>query len=169
MQALPQLLSYRYYAGLWLLRKPAANLLSLYLPPEGNTITVVLHSTTPACILIAYSLLNNRPERPIAYTLYKPPTHCFYPPHFHILPTMPRIRLRMPYTGFSHSCGIISHLYVKIDYSSILPPEQKWFFNGRRTSPYPLYHSCVSTHKYSRPRYNGRLYLFQYCYLSIAT
>lgn len=82
MQALPQLLSYRYYAGLWLLRKPAANLLSLYLPPEGNTITVVLHSTTPACIPIAYSLLNNRPERPIAYTLYKPPTHCFYPPAF---------------------------------------------------------------------------------------
>ena len=44
---------------------------------------------------------------------------------------MPRIRLRMPCTGFSYSRGIISHLYVKIDYSSILPPEQKWLFNGR--------------------------------------
>lgn len=135
MQALPQLLSYRHYAGLWLLCKPAANLLSLYLPPEGNTITVVLHSTTPACIPIAYSLLNNRPERPIAYTLYKPPTHCFYPPHFHILPTMPRIRLRMLCTGFSYSRGIISHSYVKNDYSSILPPEQKWLFHGSYTSP----------------------------------
>ena len=82
MQALPQLLSYSCYAGLWLPNKPAANLLSIYLPPEGNTITVVLHSTTSTCIPIAYSLLNNCPERPIAYTLYKPPTHCFYPPAF---------------------------------------------------------------------------------------
>lgn len=138
--------SYSCYAGLWLPNKPAVNLLSIYLPPEGNTITVVLHSTTPACIPIAYSLLNNRPERPIAYTLYKPPTHCFYPPHFHILPAIPRIRLRMLCTGFSYSHGIISHLYVKIDYSSNLPPERKWFFNGRRTSPYLLCHSCVSTH-----------------------
>lgn len=52
------------------------------LPPEENTITVVLHSTTSTFIPIAYSLLNNCPERPIAYTLYKPPTHCFYPPAF---------------------------------------------------------------------------------------
>lgn len=129
MQALPQLLSYRHYAGLWLLCKPAANLLSLYLPPEENTITVVLHSTTPACIPIAYSLLNNCPERPIAYTLYKPPTHCFYPPAFPHIAAIPRIRLRMLCTGFSYSRGIISHPYVKNDYSSILPPEQKWFFN----------------------------------------
>ena len=57
-------------------------LLSIYLTPEGNTITVVLHSTTSTCIPIAYSLLNNCPERPIAYTLYKPPTHCFYSPVF---------------------------------------------------------------------------------------
>ena len=57
-------------------------LLSIYLTPEGNTITVVLHSTTSTCIPIAYSLLNNCPERPVAYTLYKPPTHCFYSPVF---------------------------------------------------------------------------------------
>lgn len=63
-----------------LLNKPVDNLSSPYLPPEGNTITVVLHSTTPACIPIAYSLLNNCSERPVAYTLYKPPVHCFYPP-----------------------------------------------------------------------------------------
>lgn len=42
--------------------KPAADLLFPYLPPEGNTITVVLHSTTPACIPIACSLLNNCPR-----------------------------------------------------------------------------------------------------------
>lgn len=72
--------------------KPAADLLFPYLPPEGNTITVVLHSTTPACIPIAYSLLNNRPERPIAYTLYKPPTHCFYPSSF------PHIAYNAPYS-----------------------------------------------------------------------
>ena len=87
---------------------------------------------------------------------------------FHILPTMPRIRFRMPCTGFSYSHGINSHSYVKSDYSSILPPKRKWFFNGRPTSPYPLYHSCVSTHKYSRPRSNGRLYLFQYCYIGLS-
>lgn len=110
-------------------------LLSIYLTPEGNTITVVLHSTTSTCIPIAYSLLNNCPERPIAYTLYKPPMHCFHPPYFHILPVTPRIRLRMPCTGFLYSRGIISHPYVKIDYSSILPPEQKWLFNGSYTSP----------------------------------
>lgn len=92
MQALPQLLSYSCYAGLWLPNKPAANLLSIYLPPEGNTITVVLHSTTPACIPVAYSLLNNRPERPFAYTLYKPPKHCFYPPSF------PHIACNAPYS-----------------------------------------------------------------------
>lgn len=83
--------SYSCYAGLWLPNKPAVNLLSIYLPPEGNTITVVLHSTTPTCIPIAYSLLNNCPERPIAYTLYKPPTHCFYPP------TFPHIAYNAPY------------------------------------------------------------------------
>lgn len=84
--------SYSCYAGLWLPNKPAVNLLSIYLPPEGNTITVVLHSTTPTCIPIAYSLLNNCPERPIAYTLYKPPTHCFYPPIF------PHIAYNAPYS-----------------------------------------------------------------------
>ena len=46
---------------------------------------------------------------------------------------MPRIRPRMPCTGFLYSCGIISHLYVKTDYSSILPPEQKWLFTCRPT------------------------------------
>lgn len=108
-----------------------------------------------ALALLAYSTLYNQPERPI-----KP--NAAFPPHFHILPTMPRIRLRMPYTGFPHSCGIISHSYVKIDYSSILSPERKWFFDSKRISPYLLYHRGVSTHKYSRPKFNGRLYLFLY-------
>lgn len=75
-----------------LLSKPAANPLLPYLPPEGNTITVVLHSTTLACIPIAYSLLNNCPERPVAYTIYKPPVHCFYPPAF------PHIACNAPYS-----------------------------------------------------------------------
>ncbi len=75
-----------------LLNKPVANPLLPYLPPEGNTITVVLHSTTLACIPIAYSLLNNCPERPVAYTLYKPPVHCFYPPVF------PHIAYNAPYS-----------------------------------------------------------------------
>lgn len=88
--------------------------------------------------------------------------------HFHILPTIPRIRLRMPCTGFLYSCGIISHSHVKIDYSSILPPERKWFFNSRRTSPYLLYPRGVSNHKYSRPMSNGRLYLFQYCCIGLS-
>lgn len=88
--------------------------------------------------------------------------------HFHILPTMPRIRLRMPRTGFSYSHGIISHQYVKSDYSSILPPEQKRFFNSRRIYPYLLYPRGVSSHKYSRPMSNGRLYLFQYCCIGLS-
>lgn len=75
-----------------LLNKPVANPLLPYLPPEGNTITVVLHSTTLACIPIAYSLLNNCPERPVAYTIYKPPVHCFYPPAF------PHIAYNAPYS-----------------------------------------------------------------------
>lgn len=145
-----------------LLNKPVDNLSSPYLPPEGNTITVVLHSTTPACIPIAYSLLNNCPERPIAYTLYKPPMHCFHPSYFHILPAIPRIRLRMPCTGFLYSRGIISHPYVKIDYSSILPPEQKWLFNGSYISPSLSITSAYPLIKNSRPKFNGRLYLFLY-------
>ena len=48
-QALPQLLSYSYYAGLWLLCK---HLSSSYLPPEGNTATVALHSTTASCPIV---------------------------------------------------------------------------------------------------------------------
>lgn len=75
-----------------LLNKPVANPLLPYLPPEGNTITVVLHSTTLACIPIAYCLLNNCPERPVAYTIYKPPVHCFYPPVF------PHISYNAPYS-----------------------------------------------------------------------
>ena len=59
---------------------------------KENTITVVLHSTTLVCIPIAYSLLNNCPERPVAYTLYKPPVHCFYPPAF------PHIAYNAPYS-----------------------------------------------------------------------
>lgn len=53
-QALPQLLSYSYYAGLWLLCK---HLSSSYIPPEGNTIIVALHcvalySTTASCPIV---------------------------------------------------------------------------------------------------------------------
>lgn len=49
MQALPQLLSYSYYAGLWSLCK---HLSSSYLPPEGNTATVALHSTIASCPIV---------------------------------------------------------------------------------------------------------------------
>lgn len=87
-----------------LLNKPVANPLLPYLPPEGNTITVVLHSTTLVCIPIAYSLLNNCPERPVAYTLYKPPVHCFYPPAFpHIAYNAPYSPQNAPYWLFVFS------------------------------------------------------------------
>lgn len=72
---------------------------------------------------------------------------------FHILPTMPRIRLRMLCTGFSYSRGTISHSYVKNDYSSILPPKQKWLFNGSYISPSLSITSAYSLIKNSRPKF----------------
>ena len=98
--------------------------------------TLQHYSLLPYC---ACSPLYNWPPRPLK-------TSAAFPPHFHILPAMPRIRLRMTCTGFLYSRGIISHLHAKIDYSSILPPEQKWLVDSRHTSPCLLYHSCVSTH-----------------------
>lgn len=79
------------------------------------------YSLLPYCTC---SPLYNWPPRPLK-------TSAAFPPHFHILPTVPRIRLRMPCTGFLYPRGIISHPHVKIDYNSILPPEQKWLFDCR--------------------------------------
>ena len=155
-----------------LLNKPAANLLSLQLiyyllisRQKGILLLSSMQHYTAlhALALLAYSTLYNQPARPIE-------PNAAFPHHFHILPTMPRIRIRMLCTGFLYSSGIISHSYVKIDYRSILSPERKWFFDSKRISPYLLYHRGVSTHKYSRPRSNGQLYLFlYYYYISIAT
>lgn len=45
------------------------------------------------------------------------------------------------------------HSYVKNDYSSILPPKQKWLFNGSYISPSLSITSAYSLIKNSRPKF----------------
>lgn len=82
---------------------------------------------------------------------------------------MPRIRLRMPCTGFSYSCGIIFPIRMS---KSITAQFCRQIENGSLTADAPR-HSCSITKAYpliknSRPRSNGRLYLFLYYYISLS-
>lgn len=143
-------------------------LLSIYLTPEGNTITVVLHSTTSTCIPIAYSLLNNCPERPIAYTLYKPPTHCFYSPVF---PHIACNALYSPQNALYWLFVFSRYNFPSICQKTITAQFCRQNENGSLTADTPLHTRSITVvyplTKNSRPRSNGRLYLFLYYYLSI--
>ena len=133
------------------------------LPPEENTITVVLHSTTSTFIPIAYSLLNNCPERPIAYTLYKPPTHCFYPPAF-------------PHIAYNASYSPQNALYWLFVFSWYNFPsvcKNRLQLNSAVRTEMALQRQLhlprlfllrlrIHSLKNSRPKFNGRLYLFLY-------